>query len=88
MWGLPGRVCEAVMHHHKPENSTDGWQMALVVKVADLLLEHGGIGVPERKLDPMQEPLFYQLNLASGDVASLLEYAESVAQNRDALDPS
>ena len=88
MWGLPPRVCEAVMHHHRPEHSRDGWQMALVVKVADLLLEHIGMGVPARRLDPMQEPLFYQLNLAPRDVAALLEFAETVAENRDALDPS
>ena len=87
MWGLPNRVCEAVMHHHKPEASAEGMQMALVVKVADLLLEHAGIGVPQRVLDPMSEPLFYQLNLSPDQVITLLGYAESVGENREALDP-
>ncbi len=87
MWGLPSRLCEAVMHHHKPEVSRDGWQMALVVKVADILLEHAGIGVPKRTIDPMGEPLFYQLNLSPDQVQALLEYAENVGENRSELDP-
>jgi HD-like signal output (HDOD) protein len=87
MWGLPARLCEAVAHHHKPENAKDAWQMALVVKVSDRLLAHVGIGKETHPVDPMAEPLFYQLNLSPDDVGMLLEYAETVSANRDALDP-
>ena len=88
MWGLPEMVCDAVLHHHNPHKSENPSQMALVTAVADLLLTHVGLGVPQRTILPLQEPLFYQLNLSSRDVEGLLKYAEEVIENRDSLDPS
>jgi HD-like signal output (HDOD) protein len=88
MWGLPEMVRDAIMLHHTPERSTDPSQMAVVTAVADLMLTHVGFGVPKRTLKPLDEPLFYKLNLTPSDVEKLLAFAEEVYENRSALDPS
>ena len=85
MWGLPEMVCDAVLNHHNPEKSDNPSQMALVTAVADLLLAHIGLGVPQRMILPLQEPLFYRLNLSSDDVEGLLAYANEVMENRALL---
>ena len=88
MWGLPDMVCNAVLFHHHPERSDDPSQMATVTAVADLMLAHVGFGVSARPVSPLEEPLFYKLNLSPANVEELLSYAEEVYAQREALDPS
>ncbi|MCP4676920.1 MAG: HDOD domain-containing protein [Deltaproteobacteria bacterium] len=83
LWGLPEMIVDAVTCHHRPEESTNSSQMATVVAVADILLKHAGIGVQQKIVDPLREPLFYKLNLTPDQVAELLEFAEFVAENPD-----
>ncbi len=80
-WSLPSRIIDAVEHHHELDRADPASQMAAVVAVADLLLAHAGIGVPQCKVDPMREPLFYKLNLTPGAVRKLLETAEKMGSD-------
>jgi len=77
-WGLSDIIIDAVALHHRPADSTNVSQMATVVGVVDLLLQHVGIGVEKKPVDPMEEEIFYRLNLTSDQVASLLEMAENL----------
>ncbi|MBI5544085.1 MAG: HDOD domain-containing protein [Deltaproteobacteria bacterium] len=81
-WKLAPALVDAVAFHHRPERSTHPSQMARVVAVADRLLEHVGLGVPQRPATPMSEPLFYSLNLRQEDVAHLLAMAERLHAER------
>ncbi|MDD5308631.1 MAG: HDOD domain-containing protein [Deltaproteobacteria bacterium] len=83
-WGLPRVIVDALLHHHRPDQSTDTLQMATVVRVTDILLAHAGIGVEQRRTTAMGEPLFYRLNLSPLQVDSLLDLADSLKENRDA----
>ena len=80
-WKLPPRIIDAVEYHHQIDHADPSSQMAAVVAVADLLLSHAGIGVPQCKIDPAHEPLFYKLNLTPGAVRTLLEKAEKMGND-------
>jgi HD-like signal output (HDOD) protein len=84
-WGLPDMVCQAVLHHHRPDEADDATEMSKVVAIADLLLTHIGFGVERREISPLDEPLFYTLNLTPREVDDLLSYAESIAGDREAM---
>jgi HD-like signal output (HDOD) protein len=80
MWQLPSFISDAVLHHHHPLESTDPSQMATVIAVANRLVSHAGIGMEADPVDPMQEPLFYRLNLTPNQVTELTDFADSLAQ--------
>jgi HD-like signal output (HDOD) protein len=86
-WGLSPDMCETIKYHHRPEASTESWQPAFAVKVSDVLLGHIGIGAPQKRIDPISDPLFKQLNVAPKDVENLIEFAETVLENRSELNP-
>ncbi|MBN2716794.1 MAG: HDOD domain-containing protein [Deltaproteobacteria bacterium] len=80
-WGLPRVLSDAILFHHRSTESRDEANMSTVIAVTDLLLRHVGAGVPQQKINPMAEPLFYRLNLTPTQVTALLEFAEEAVQN-------
>jgi HD-like signal output (HDOD) protein len=82
-WKLQEALTDAIMYHHDPERSSHLAQLALVVRVADLLLRHAGIGCEARRLEPLAEPIFYRLNLAPEQVSYLLEFSERLGEDRE-----
>jgi len=85
MWELPAPVIEAVRFHHDPADSKDPTQMARVVAVTDLLMAHAGLGPNPREIDPMEEPVFFELNLSPPQVKGLLRFAADMGTHRKAL---
>ena len=80
MWGMPDLITDAIWHHHKPERSSNPSQMATVVAIADVLLRHAGIGCDASPIEPLQERLFYKVNLTPEQVKELLLFSEDVAE--------
>ncbi len=85
LWGLSPIIADAVRHHHQPERSKDPSQMALVVAVADAMVAHAGIATEPKRIQPLDEPRFYQLNLSPDQVQHLLDYADQLADDSVAL---
>ncbi len=85
LWGLSETIADAVRCHHSPDRSENPSQMATVVAVADICLAHAGIGCETKRVDPLQEPLFYRLNLNPEQVEELLSFADAVGENEDSL---
>ncbi len=86
IWKLPETIIDAVMFHHRPESSSNPSQMATVVAITDVLLTHAGIGVEAAPVDPLQEPLFYRVNLTPDQVGELLSFAETLAEDSEQLE--
>lgn len=84
-WGLPAILSEAILFHHRCEEHQDVSNMATVIAVTDILLKHIGVGVPQQKVDPMSEKLFYRLNLRPEEVESLLTFAEGVVDAQEVV---
>ncbi|MGC4114215.1 MAG: HDOD domain-containing protein [Myxococcales bacterium] len=83
VWRLPESICDAVAHHHHPEQSSHPANMARVVAVTDRLMEHVGLGSAPRPLAPGQEPLFDQMGLAPEQVARLAAFVEKLVKEGD-----
>jgi len=43
LWKLPETITDSIRFHHQPERSTHPTQMAMVLAVTDVLLQHAGI---------------------------------------------
>ena len=84
-WGLPKVLSDAVLYHHRSSEHNDGTNMATVIGVTDILLRHVGAGVPQQKVNPMAEPLFYRLNLRPDQVTALLKFAEEAANSDEIM---
>ncbi|MDJ0762258.1 MAG: HDOD domain-containing protein [Myxococcota bacterium] len=80
-WGLPELITDAVRHHHSPQKSETSSQMATVVAIGDILLAHAGIGCEKKPVVPLEEPMFYRVNLTPPDVEALIEYAEAIGED-------
>ncbi|MBN2803438.1 MAG: hypothetical protein JXR91_10110 [Deltaproteobacteria bacterium] len=52
--------------------------MATVIALTDRLLRHIGAGVIKKELNPMEEPLFYRLNMRPDQVKNVITFAESL----------
>jgi hypothetical protein len=69
------------MFHHKWEEYNDPARMATVIATTDVLLGHIGAAVPCRPVRPMEEPLFYRLNMTPAQVTEVIAFAERLQQD-------
>ena len=67
-WGLPAPIVEAVEFHHHPTRAQNGFDLAGIVYLANILAHRSGIGYGgdglEREMDPVVLE-FYNLNEAA-----------------------
>lgn len=67
-WGLPAPVVEAVEFHHHPTRAQNGFDLAGIVYLANILAHRSGIGYSgdglPREMDPVM-PEYYGLNEAA-----------------------
>ena len=77
-WGLPSPIVEAVEFHHHPTRAQNGFDLAGIVYLANILAHRSGIGYGgdgmEREMDPVVLK-FYNLNEAAmGDMQDSLVF--------------
>ena len=77
-WGLPSPIVEAVEFHHHPTRAQNGFDLAGIVYLANILAHRSGIGYGgdgmEREMDPVVLK-FYNLNeTAMGDMQDSLVF--------------
>ena len=77
-WGLPSPIVEAVEFHHHPTLAQNGFDLAGIVYLANILAHRSGIGYGgdgmEREMDPVVLK-FYNLNEAAmGDMQDSLVF--------------
>ena len=77
-WGLPAPIVEAVEFHHHPTRAQNGFDLAGIVYLANILAHRSGIGYGgdglEREMDPVVLE-FYNLNeTALGDLQDSLVF--------------
>ncbi|MCU0663595.1 MAG: HDOD domain-containing protein, partial [Myxococcota bacterium] len=81
-WGMQDIIAESVRFHHQPKLAAHCEKMAMALNVTDLLLGHAGIGCERALVDPINQPLFFELNLSPGQALHLIDYANYLGENR------
>lgn len=81
-WGLPDIISDSVRFHHQPKLAAHSDKMARVLAVTDLLLGHAGIGCERALVDPINQPLFFELDLSPGQALRLIDYSNYLGENR------
>jgi HD-like signal output (HDOD) protein len=82
-WGLPQLLCDALLFHHKAMELSEFSEMTYVIAITDLLLDHIGIGGTKKIIDPLNEPLFYKLNMTPSQVEEIIKFTEELINEHE-----
>ncbi len=87
-WSLPSSIYAPIVHHHSPDQAKEGFALAAVIHVADVIVKAAGVGhTHDTYVPPVVNDAWRELGISEDDLKEVVFDAAGQLRNLELLDP-